>query len=358
MACFVRSLCTILLLVLLAVGYAQSPLKRGMELSYGGEAKVQSGERSLSAIVQVTDLVVEVQEGKKITVASLRSFEPKIEGQKILPEAALRFLSIGAEGEESAVSMEQIYAEVPPFPFARQFAQILPAYFLPPQKLEVGKTWTAKERLFVPLEFEGEVQYAVKGKEKLGDSQCFVVTRVLPKPFPIPQAQDAQILKIADTLWADEQTGIVRRIQREFVLQIRQGQTLATNLQLELKGIKVLDEQTLTQRLKELEAVKSVQQKLGLSILSKPNKETLDVAEQAINEFLQKFPSTPYRIHLETWQRVTQILRQQVQRQQQQGALIGQPAPDFELPTVDKKRKVKLSDLKGKVIVLNFFAHW
>lgn len=358
MVCFVRSFCAVLLLGLLTVGYAQLPLKRGMELSYGGEAKVQSGERSLTATVQVTDLVVEVQDGRKVTVASLRSFEPKVEGQNFPPEAALRFLGIGAEGEESAVSMEQIYAEVPPFPFARQFVQILPAYFLSPQKLESEKTWTAKERLFVPLEFEGEVKYTVKGREKLGDSRCFVVTRVLPNPFPIPQTQDAQILKIADTLWVDEQTGIVKRIQREFVLQIRQGQTLTTNLQLELKGMKVLDEQTLTQRLKELEAVKSVQQKLGLPILSKPSKETLDAAEQAINEFLQKFPNTPYRIHLETWQRVTQILKQQVQRQQQQGALVGQPAPDFELPTVDKQRKVKLSDLKGKVVVLNFFAHW
>ena len=358
MAWLSRLLCAVLPFGLLIVGYAQSPLKRGMELSYSGEAKVQSGERSLTATVQVTDLVVEADEGKKAVVASLRSFVPKIEGQNIPTEAALRFLTIGTEGEEGVVGMEQISAEVPPFPFVRQFVQILPTYFLPAQKLANGKTWTVKEKLFVPLELEGEIQYSVKGKEKLGDSQCFVVARVLPKPFPIPQTQDAQILKIADTLWVDEQTGIVRQIQREFTLQIRQGQTLTTNLQLELKGVKVLDEQTFAQRLKELEAVKLVQQKLGLQILREPSEETLNAAEQAINEFLQKFPNTPYRIHLETWQRVTQILKQRVQRQQQQGALIGQLAPDFELPTVDKKQKVKLSGLKGKVVVLNFFAHW
>ncbi len=38
-------------------------------------------------------------------------------------------------------------------------------------------------------------------------------------------------------------------------------------------------------------------------------------------------------------------------------SLIGKPAPDFTLPSVDGK-KVRLSDFRGKVVLLNFFSHW
>ncbi|MFN4180127.1 MAG: hypothetical protein ACK4I8_07415, partial [Armatimonadota bacterium] len=118
-------LCSTLLVCLLTIAASQSPLKRGMELSYNGEAKVQSGEQSLAATVQVTDLVTEVQEGKKTVVASLRVFAPQIKGREIPQEASLRFLGIGSSGEESSVGIEQVMAEVPPFPFTRQFVQIL-----------------------------------------------------------------------------------------------------------------------------------------------------------------------------------------------------------------------------------------
>ncbi len=45
------------------------------------------------------------------------------------------------------------------------------------------------------------------------------------------------------------------------------------------------------------------------------------------------------------------------QTKQQAHPRIGKPAPAFTLPTVDGK-KLSLSDLKGKVVLLNFFSHW
>lgn len=38
--------------------------------------------------------------------------------------------------------------------------------------------------------------------------------------------------------------------------------------------------------------------------------------------------------------------------------LIGRPAPDFSLPTLDGDRTISLSDLRGQVVVVNFWASW
>lgn len=38
--------------------------------------------------------------------------------------------------------------------------------------------------------------------------------------------------------------------------------------------------------------------------------------------------------------------------------LIGQPAPDFELTTLDGTDEVALKDLEGDIVVVNFFASW
>jgi peroxiredoxin len=38
--------------------------------------------------------------------------------------------------------------------------------------------------------------------------------------------------------------------------------------------------------------------------------------------------------------------------------LVDQPAPDFYLPTLDPERPVRLSDYRGKKVLLNFWATW
>lgn len=38
--------------------------------------------------------------------------------------------------------------------------------------------------------------------------------------------------------------------------------------------------------------------------------------------------------------------------------LLGQPAPDFDLPALDGTEGASLSDLRGEIVVVNFFASW
>ena len=38
--------------------------------------------------------------------------------------------------------------------------------------------------------------------------------------------------------------------------------------------------------------------------------------------------------------------------------LIGQPAPEFELPALDGDGVTRLADLRGKIVLVNFFASW
>jgi cytochrome c biogenesis protein CcmG/thiol:disulfide interchange protein DsbE len=41
-----------------------------------------------------------------------------------------------------------------------------------------------------------------------------------------------------------------------------------------------------------------------------------------------------------------------------QSPLLGEPAPDFSLRTIEDGRVIRLSELRGEVVVLNFWASW
>jgi hypothetical protein len=354
---FARAAMAVVVVGLVSLLAAQSPLQKGLELRYEGEAKVQTGGVTALAKVYVNDLVTEVGEKQAATVASLRVFQRQIEGKEIPPEAALRFLSVTGVGEEEAVPIEQLFSESPPGGFIGQFVTLLPVYFFPVAQLKDGSSWTSKERIFLRADLLSEVRYQVTGKEKVGDSECWVLTRTLLKPVVLQPEQGAQVNKVADKLWVDAKSGLVRQIQRETELQIQQGRTLTATLNLTLKGTKKLESDEFNQRLKELEAIKAIHKKVGTTVMMSPTKEKLDDAEKALNEFVQRFKDSPYTAHVQMWQRIVQIIRQRLEKEEQRSELIGKEAPDFELTSLDGK-KVRLSSYRGKVVVLNFFAHW
>ena len=75
---FARAAMAVVVVGLVSLLAAQSPLQKGLELRYEGEAKVQTGGVTALAKVYVNDLVTEVGEKQAATVASLRIFQPPV----------------------------------------------------------------------------------------------------------------------------------------------------------------------------------------------------------------------------------------------------------------------------------------
>jgi len=86
--------------------------------------------------------------------------------------------------------------------------------------------------------------------------------------------------------------------------------------------------------------------------------EHVERAEKELIRAKEEMQDSPYAdlftLYLENWLRDVRVWK----RVEEAKRLEGKFAPDFELPAADGKGKIKLSDLRGKIVLLNFFAHW
>ncbi len=77
------------------------------------------------------------------------------------------------------------------------------------------------------------------------------------------------------------------------------------------------------------------------------------------NRFEKELPQSPYTAELKgiAAQIEQQRIAQEAQAKATENIAVGKPAPDIDLPTPDGK-SIKLSSLKGKYVLLDFWASW
>lgn len=352
------------------------PLKRGLELTYEGSVQVTVRGKETRGSIKVNEFVKEIASDGSAKVVSLRVFRHPVYG----PDASLRFVSVKSDGKEIPPDEKQLAGEVPSKLLSLHFVKVLLVHFVPTQNLKLGFSWVTKEHLpvylyaatvsgqFLPW-VEVEMKNRVVKQEQVGSVRCWLIHRTLTKPVPIYGGDWAgQLSERNETLWVDAKTGIIHRVEAETILEGQKGKFRHNALKLQLKSQRVLTGSALERRLKELKWVEMMQRSLSELIVDLQvyrlwetlDKDKIDLAQIRVKSLLERirlfnrlFPNSPYAAYWAVHKGPLTGLDHELEQTEEIAERVGELAPDFELTSVEGE-KIRLSDLKGKVVLLNF----
>lgn len=325
-------------------------LKAGLELRYEGTVETRTTYKSeppssYSQRLTLIMLVLSNMMETKTEVVQIRAW--KAEQGDAFRHTHVHIGSVSKDGKFM------------PAPYLEE----LPLLFVP-MNLRLKRIWGAEEPLvagiFTDL-IRSKVMHYVIGQSEVDGSQCWLLVRHLPKPFKVVHESSGASYIVSmwtDWFWVDTQTGLVRKWKRrwKYVAADSPDRYVSTQtLEISLKQVKVLDAKTLQQIRADFQLLRDLQ-----STLEKleETREKLEQAEKFIAQVHERLRENPYATFLEPYLNYWNITVQAWKRHMEAKKLVGKSAPDFELPTIDGKGKIKLSDLRGKVILLDFFSHW
>lgn len=251
------------------------------------------------------------------------------------------------------------------FPLGPRFLTLPYIFFVLTKQVKEGMVWGKDEVLPFgsprnPL--KGRIIYRVLGQREVNGANCWLILRHLSKPVTLVEDKSTYVVPLwTEWLWVDTQTGLVRRFKRrykDYLLHYTPHPVFETHLDISLKQVDRLSPEIQRQLQSEINKIRSIAQMLEIEFERiRTSEEKLKQLELTLNETMTELSRSPYADfyipYLERglgdvlyWQRILEAEK-----------LVGKPAPDFELPTVDGKGKINLSDLRGKVVLLNFFAY-